>query len=135
MSLIIALAALWLLVINVLTHELFRIDKARAGTGDWRIPESTLLTCALLGGTIGARIAQRQFRHKTRKQPFRGLLAMVGALQFGVLVVGGFLTFATPFGAYVGRVFSEPLLARSTATGPAPVRPSRNTVIINRGLP
>lgn len=124
-----AAAALWLVVINAVTFTLFRVDKERACNGEWRIPESTLLTCALLGGWPGARLGQQRFRHKTRKQPFAGLLAMIGALQLGVLVVGGFLILAAPFGDYIGNAFSEPLLARETTDASAPGR-----VVVKRVL-
>ena len=46
-------------------------DKAAARQGRWRTPESTLHTLALVGGWPGALVAQRVFRHKTTKQPFR----------------------------------------------------------------
>ena len=46
-------------------------DKSAAEQGRWRTPESTLHMLALVGGWPGALIAQRFFRHKTTKQPFR----------------------------------------------------------------
>ena len=46
-------------------------DKSAAEQGRWRTPESTLHIVALVGGWPGALIAQRFFRHKTKKQPFR----------------------------------------------------------------
>lgn len=129
MSLVLVAVALWLAVINLVTFTLFRIDKERARNGDWRIPESTLLAGALLGGWPGARLGQQRFRHKTRKQPFAGTLAMIGALQFGLLVVGGFLLLATPAQTYVATAFSQALLAET----PAP-QPNRERIVINRGL-
>ena len=129
MTLILAAAALWLAAINILTFTLFGIDKERARNGDWRIPESTLLAGALLGGWPGARLGQQRFRHKTRKQPFAGTLAMIGALQFGVLLLGGFLFLSKPAQDYVSRAFSQPLLAES----PAPVT-LRERIVVNRGL-
>lgn len=46
-------------------------DKSAARQRRWRTPESTLHTLALVGGWPGALVAQRVFRHKTTKQPFR----------------------------------------------------------------
>jgi uncharacterized membrane protein YsdA (DUF1294 family) len=60
-----------------LTFALFGLDKSRAVQGGWRIPERTLLMIAFLGGWPGAKVAQRGFRHKTRKQPFARLLNLV----------------------------------------------------------
>ena len=67
----------WLLLINTSAYVAFRADKMRAVAGDWRVPEAQLLQLALLGGWFGAKLAQRQFRHKTRKQPFARLLNLV----------------------------------------------------------
>jgi uncharacterized membrane protein YsdA (DUF1294 family) len=70
-----------LLVMNVLAYTLFALDKARAEAGEWRISERTLLWAALLGGSLGAKLAQRRFRHKTRKEPFRTALNAICVVQ------------------------------------------------------
>ncbi|WP_417206586.1 DUF1294 domain-containing protein [Antarctobacter sp.] len=67
--------------INLLTFALFGLDKRRSRRGAWRMSERRLLTCALLGGSVGAKIGQRVFRHKTSKQPFAGLLNAICFLQ------------------------------------------------------
>ncbi|RYD43066.1 MAG: DUF1294 domain-containing protein [Sphingomonadales bacterium] len=46
------------------------LDKRKAEAGDRRIPESTLLLWAFIGGAFGTVAAARLVRHKTRKQPF-----------------------------------------------------------------
>jgi uncharacterized membrane protein YsdA (DUF1294 family) len=71
------------LLINLWTIWLFRLDKRRAVTGGRRIPEADLLSFALIGGTPGAFLARRLFRHKTRKQPFSTNLMVIAALQAG----------------------------------------------------
>jgi uncharacterized membrane protein YsdA (DUF1294 family) len=58
-------------LMSVLALVLYGRDKAAAGSGRWRTPESTLHVVALFGGWPGALLAQRIYRHKTRKQPFR----------------------------------------------------------------
>jgi len=80
-------AALYLMVINIVTILLFAVDKHRARRRQWRISERTLLAVCLVGGTIGAYWARRKFRHKTRKQPFSNLLRSIAALQ--VLAAAG----------------------------------------------
>lgn len=79
-NLVAALAA-----INLIAFAAFGIDKARAKQGEWRIKESTLLGLALIGGTVGAFAGRKVFRHKTRKQPFSGLLFAIAVLQVSVL--------------------------------------------------
>ncbi|QUY49906.1 DUF1294 domain-containing protein [Serratia plymuthica] len=60
----------WLLA-NLLTLLVYGADKFAARKGWQRVPESTLLVFGLVGGWIGAIVAQQLFRHKTQKQPFK----------------------------------------------------------------
>lgn len=78
------LPLLWLAVINLWTIRQFHADKRRAIAGARRIPEASLLQLALLGGTPGAFLARRLFRHKTRKKPFSTRLMLIAAVQAGV---------------------------------------------------
>ena len=75
-----------LTVINLWTILRFWQDKQRAIAGERRIPESDLLSLALLGGSPGALIARRWFRHKTHKEPFSTRLLIIAALQLGAIV-------------------------------------------------
>ena len=59
-----------LLGMSLLTFVLFGIDKHRAQTRQWRIPEATLLLSALFGGSLGGLLGMLVFRHKTRKPKF-----------------------------------------------------------------
>lgn len=76
--------------LNVITFFLFWWDKRAAKQGDRRIRERTLLLFALMGGSLGAVTAQHLLRHKTRKQPFRGLLLAIAFLQLAAAVVWAF---------------------------------------------
>ena len=67
------------LVINLITFSLYGVDKRRAKKGAWRIPEKTLLTGTWLLGGVGAWLAMRTFRHKTKHIAFR-VSAPVGAV-------------------------------------------------------
>ena len=58
--------AVWLIVINLVTFAVYGIDKRRARRGAWRVPEKTLFLLPLLGGSIGALLGMRVFRHKTK---------------------------------------------------------------------
>ena len=61
----------YLLASNLLTFVIYGIDKHKARHNRWRIPEATLLLLAALGGSIGALLAMRVFRHKTQHKKFR----------------------------------------------------------------
>jgi uncharacterized membrane protein YsdA (DUF1294 family) len=78
-----ALVLLLLLTVNLVTVLRYWQDKKRARAGAWRVPESTLLGLAAVGGSPGALLACRLFRHKTRKQPFATLLLLIAAVQAG----------------------------------------------------
>lgn len=77
-------------VVNLMTFLAFWHDKRRAIRGGRRVRESDLLTLALIGGSPGALVARRVFRHKTRKEPFATLLMLIVAVQMGG-VAGFFL--------------------------------------------
>ncbi|HKR25359.1 MAG TPA: DUF1294 domain-containing protein [Allosphingosinicella sp.] len=79
-------AAFLLVPLNLWTMLTFWRDKQRAVAGERRIPESDLLVLALAGGSPGALLARRLFRHKTRKQPFSTQLFMIAAIQAGAAI-------------------------------------------------
>jgi uncharacterized membrane protein YsdA (DUF1294 family) len=90
MALLLALIVLAVSV-NLFTMLLFWWDKRRAVAGERRIPEADLLGLAFFGGSPGALLARRLFRHKTRKQPFSTRLLLIVAIQLGALI--GFVAF------------------------------------------
>lgn len=75
------LTILWIvwLAINLFTFSLYGVDKRRAKQGAWRIPEKTLLAGTWLLGGVGAWLAMRVFRHKTKHIAFQ-VSAPVGAV-------------------------------------------------------
>lgn len=58
--------AVWLIAINLVTFAVYGADKRRARRGAWRVPEKTLFLLPLLGGSVGALLGMRVFRHKTK---------------------------------------------------------------------
>ena len=55
-----------LVSINLVTIIAYGTDKRAAKKGKWRISEAQLHTLELLGGWLGAFIAQKVFRHKNK---------------------------------------------------------------------
>ena len=60
----------YLILVNLAAFILYGADKALAKRGARRIPERTLLLWAWIGGSIGAFLGMRLFRHKTKKAYF-----------------------------------------------------------------
>ena len=60
----------YLLIVNIVAFFLMGIDKKKAQTGAWRIPEKALFLSAILGGGLGAIAGMQLFRHKTRHRSF-----------------------------------------------------------------
>ena len=83
------LLCLYLLIINAFGLLIMLADKEKAKKHRWRIPESTLLTVAALGGSVGCYAGMRLFHHKTRKPKFYIGIPVIFAVQ--VLVAGYFL--------------------------------------------
>lgn len=77
----------YLLTINAVGFLIMLTDKRCAQKKLWRIPEATLFTVAILGGSIGVLLGMRVFRHKTRKPKFFVGIPVILALQ---LFFGGF---------------------------------------------
>jgi uncharacterized membrane protein YsdA (DUF1294 family) len=78
--------AAWLAAVNVTTFGYYGYDKARARLAGRRVPEVVLHGLALVGGSAGAWLAMRFFRHKTVKGRFRLAFWCIVALQLAVCV-------------------------------------------------
>lgn len=76
----------YLAVTNVVTFLVYGIDKWKARHHRWRIPESTLLGLALLGGSIGAYLGMRVWHHKTMHKKFQFGVPAILLLQ-GILAI------------------------------------------------
>ena len=77
---------LYLFAINIVAFFAFGIDKLKAKRDKWRIPESTLLSMAVLGGSIGALTGMKVWRHKTLHDKFRIGIPVIIALQIAAVV-------------------------------------------------
>lgn len=75
----------WLVAVNVVAFSLYGWDKRRSQKTGFRIPEATLHTLAVTGGSPGALAGQQLFRHKTRKREFQIVFWLTVAAQAVVL--------------------------------------------------
>jgi uncharacterized membrane protein YsdA (DUF1294 family) len=71
----------WLAAINLTAFGYYALDKQLARGSYRRIPENVLHLLALLGGSPGAWVGMRVFRHKTIKGRFRLVFWLIVALQ------------------------------------------------------
>ena len=90
------IALIYLVAINIATFFMYGIDKWRSTSGrllptgrkkaknsKWRIRETALLGLAVLGGSIGAWLGMKVWRHKTQhKGGNRDIDNIVGGYQF-----------------------------------------------------
>jgi uncharacterized membrane protein YsdA (DUF1294 family)/cold shock CspA family protein len=76
---------------SALSFAMYGLDKSAAKRGGWRTAEATLHLFELAGGWPGALVAQRLFRHKTKKQPFQFLFwcaVLVNCAALGWVING-----------------------------------------------
>lgn len=78
-------------LMSALSFSLYGLDKRASTRGGWRTSEARLHLVELLGGWPGALLAQRVFRHKTRKTSFLVVFYLATAVNLAVL---GWLLFA-----------------------------------------
>ena len=103
----------YLIVINVVTFLVYGIDKWKAVNqrgqsqtrlsyaerkqarpkvkwkakqGSWRISEATLLILAVIGGSIGALLGMKVWRHKTMHKKFKYGLPLILIIQ--IILIG-----------------------------------------------
>ena len=77
----------YLFLINALGFALMLTDKRKAQKNRWRIPEATLITVAVLGGSLGSITGMRLFRHKTRHSKFTLGLPIIFTMQVILAVI------------------------------------------------
>ena len=89
---VIKVILLYILLVNLGGFIAFGIDKSRSKRAKWRIPEATLMTFALLFGSIGCLFGMKVFRHKTMKPAFFIGIPVILLLQIAIIVVVVFFT-------------------------------------------
>ena len=77
----------WIILIwNVIVFALYGIDKLKAKFNKWRISESTLISCAVIFGGVGAYCGMELFRHKTKHKLFVITVPICAVYAFILLI-------------------------------------------------
>ena len=72
--------------VNVITFVVYGIDKLKAKKGKWRVPETTLLLLAIVGGSVGAWCGVKVWHHKTMHLKFKYGIPLIMAVQVDLLL-------------------------------------------------
>ena len=75
------LIIIYLIAVNLIGFVLMGIDKRKAIKNAFRIPEATLFSVALVGGSIGSILGMLIFRHKTKHWSFKLGMPAILVLQ------------------------------------------------------
>ena len=75
----------YLLAINAVAFIVYGIDKYKAKKAKWRIPETTLLFLAVLGGSIGAWMGMKVWHHKTMHKKFKYGIPAILLIQIALM--------------------------------------------------
>jgi len=78
---------LYLTGINAVTLWFYHYDKKRVISRRGHVPEIVLHILALLGGTIGAMLGERIFRHKKRSSDFTEVFTLIVLCQMTSLLL------------------------------------------------
>lgn len=76
----------YFLIINIAGYASMGLDKSKAKRREWRIPEATLFSIAILGGSVGSILGMFHFRHKTRHWYFVIGLPVIFFIQLAIAI-------------------------------------------------
>lgn len=71
---------------NIAGYASMGLDKVKAKRHAWRIPEATLFSIAILGGSIGSIFGMFHFRHKTKHWYFVVGLPAIALIQLAIAI-------------------------------------------------
>lgn len=73
-------------IINIAGYVSMGLDKAKARKHAWRIPEATLFSIAILGGSVGSILGMFHFRHKTKHWYFVLGMPLIFFIQLAIAI-------------------------------------------------
>lgn len=77
---------IYLAVMNVVTFFMYGVDKWKAKRSKWRVSEAVLILMAVLGGSVGAWLGMKAWRHKTQHKKFRYGLPFILVAQIAIVI-------------------------------------------------
>ena len=77
---------IYISVINIIGFIVMGVDKFLAKKKAYRVPEATLFTFAMFGGSLGTTLAMFFFRHKTRHWYFLYGMPVILLIQVAIIV-------------------------------------------------
>ena len=80
------IAIAYFLLVNIVAFIAFGVDKFKAKKNRSRIPEFTLLLLAAIGGSVGALLGMKVFRHKTLHAKFKFGVPAILVVQIVIAV-------------------------------------------------
>ncbi|MFA4180872.1 DUF1294 domain-containing protein [Xylanibacter rodentium] len=78
--------AIYIIAVNLVTFVTYGIDKYKSIKRKWRISEATLLTMAVIGGSIGAWTGMKVWRHKTMHKKFTIGIPIVFVIHLFIVI-------------------------------------------------
>ena len=81
----------YLFAINIFTFIIYGADKSKAKKKKRRISENTLITLAVIGGSVGAVLGMRIFHHKTKKPKFYIVVPVILLFQIFILITAVYI--------------------------------------------
>lgn len=84
LGMMISILFYYLVAVNIVTFFVYGMDKRKAGKGEWRISEATLLLLAFGGGSIGAWLGMKVWHHKTKHKKFRYGIPVIIVFQMAL---------------------------------------------------
>lgn len=88
MTLVIVIAVV---LMNLLTFVMYGIDKRKAQSRKWRIPEATLIGMSFAFGSVGACLGMKVFHHKTKHLKFKILVPL--SLVLHIIIISIYIKF------------------------------------------
>jgi uncharacterized membrane protein YsdA (DUF1294 family) len=76
----------YLVIINAAGFLIMLIDKRKAQKNLWRIPERTIMSVAVSGGSVGVLLGMYAFRHKTKHLKFTIGVPVILSVQIMIAI-------------------------------------------------